>query len=624
MASTVAPVVRSTVQMGRTAPSGTPAAPSVLQRLVGDRPSAAKSCAKAMAAARASSSASGAAPGSPSASSVAAGPVAVAKSSIKRSYSALLQAFTGGKVGDRPAAITAPPAGEVSSKIHKALEKASAQSRTEPTAPETISSPCGKGVMLNDMASHMVRKLSAQGAQRFARNMDYMPEVSKLASACSGTESWYDAMSHPFEIIGNAYMKNFNFEVAFVCEKTPMKQNYLINLPHIASSNCCCFDNVMDLKHKKAYCVRHDDQCEVADENIFAFACGFSCCPYSTLNPKSKSSRGAVARADAGDPNASEGVDTALGNFEYISKARPLMSFMENVAEFDDEPMDDEAAILRMIESNMAFLRSKFEDDGFLLVSFLVNSLDYALPQNRKRVYLAAIPLDHELLVNVPTPMLGGEIELALRALVLPTRALSEFLLEDGDPCLVAELERLQECKANAKNKLDKDTKWQEEHQRVFKQHGHVWGRLKPIQGLEDCPWFQAAQPREKDILTLLPHIVPGIKRCDFSQGITRCRPSAHPYASACTPGMKIFDFERMRAWVGRECLKLQGIDWENIPNLDMFSENDLNDLGGNAFASTCIMAVILSTFSTLALGPPSATMTDGAAAAWAEDSQVD
>ena len=56
----------------------------------------------------------------------------------------------------------------------------------------------------------------------------------------------------------------------------------------------------------------------------------------------------------------------------------------------------------------------------------------------------------------------------------------------------------------------------------------------------------------------------------------------------------------RNRYDVGRESLKLQGIDWEDIPNLDAFAETDLADLGGNAFAGPCIMAAFLGTIATV------------------------
>ena len=61
---------------------------------------------------------------------------------------------------------------------------------------------------------------------------------------------------------------------------------------------------------------------------------------------------------------------------------------------------------------------------------------------------------------------------------------------------------------------------------------------------------------------------------------------------------MRAWDFERNRFYIGRESLKLQGIDWEDIPNIDGFNETDLADLGGNVFAATCIMAAFLGTIT--------------------------
>jgi hypothetical protein len=173
-------------------------------------------------------------------------------------------------------------------------------------------------------------------------------------------------------------------------------------------------------------------------------------------------------------------------------------------------------------------------------------------------------------------------------------------LLPDDDEAVVRELERFEMNKAKAKDKLEKDTKWQEEHQRVFKQHGCLWGQLQPLHDVAKSRWFAAVPPREKDILTLMPVVHKHITRCDTSQGIVRCRPSSSEFCFTCTPNMRAYDFLRDRYYVGRESLKLQGIDWEDIPNLDAFAETDLADLGGNAFAGPCIMAAFLGTIATV------------------------
>ena len=79
--------------------------------------------------------------------------------------------------------------------------------------------------------------------------------------------------------------------------------------------------------------------------------------------------------------------------------------------------------------------------------------------------------------------------------------------------------------KASEKDKVEKDTKWQDEHHSVFKQHGFVWGRLNPNPMIANSAWFLAAPPREKDIITMKPYIMPSVRRVDSSQTIGRCRP---------------------------------------------------------------------------------------------------
>ena len=79
-----------------------------------------------------------------------------------------------------------------------------------------------------------------------------------------------------------------------------------------------------------------DHECEVKKQGLTAYSCGFSCCPYSKLNSKAASNRTAIRSYPAGGCVESEGVDTAVGNVEFISQSRPCFSIMENVKELDD------------------------------------------------------------------------------------------------------------------------------------------------------------------------------------------------------------------------------------------------------------------------------------------------
>ena len=138
------------------------------------------------------------------------------------------------------------------------------------------------------------------------------------------------------------------------------------------------------------------------------------------------------------------------------------------------------------------------------------------------------------MIQDAPAAGVVDAVEQTVRTLTLGARALSEFLLDNDDPCVLRELQRMVDNKASAKDKLEKDTKWQDEHQRVFKQHGYAWGRLKPNPMIANSALFLAAPPREKDIIALMPYIMPSVKRVDSSQTIGRCRPSAQEHVGAC------------------------------------------------------------------------------------------
>ena len=404
----------------------------------------------------------------------------------------------------------------------------------------------GTAIMLSTFANDMVRKLSQQAMAGLAQHLGLFPTTLRLGSACSGTDIWLSAVQEVLSAFSEqmATPLNNNLEPAFVCEKNAMKQAWLLNLPHIARyPGCCCFKDVMDLKSENAACARHTekDTCCVP-QDIIGYACGFSCCPYSKLNAKANSNKGVLHRYDAKPEQASEGVDTAVGNIDYVMKARPSFSFMENVEDIDDD-VATEGSILQHVESNLKQLRTKFDEEGFLTAVVLMDATEYGLPQARRRIYIIAIPLDHPMLCSPPMAGLSSKIEKAILALKLPTHPLDRFLLPDDDEAVVRELERLEMNKAKAKDKLEKDTKWQEEHQRVFKQQGCLWGQLQPLHDVAKSRWFAAVPPREKDILTLMPVVHKHITRCDTSQGIMRRRPSSSEFCFTCAPGMRAYDF---------------------------------------------------------------------------------
>lgn len=203
------------------------------------------------------------------------------------------------------------------------------------------------------------------------------------------------------------------------------------------------------------------------------------------------------------------------------------------------------------------------------MTAVLVNAKDYSLPQHRRRLYLVAIALDHPMLVNPERPITTSSLCQVVEQLKLPMRLLSEFLLHDHDPAVQAELGHALTMKSQEKDKLDKNTKWQDEHAEFFRSHGYRWGAVDPSENLRDSGFFKSLGARKKDVLTILQKIYPLIKRADVSQSISRARPCMNDdFVHTVLPKQQVFDFTRGRWLLGRESLKLQGIDWENVPHV--------------------------------------------------------
>ena len=75
--------------------------------------------------------------------------------------------------------------------------------------------------------------------------------------------------------------------------------------------------------------------------------------------------------------------------------------------------------------------------------------------------------MDHYMLAPPVHPTLAAGIETMAKTLTIIARELRDFLLSNGGPRAIHELTRLQHVKRNAKDKLEKDTQWQAEHQRT-------------------------------------------------------------------------------------------------------------------------------------------------------------
>ena len=123
----------------------------------------------------------------PAAASSMAGEILAATEAGKRNHSAfLVAALKSGQESQGSTSQPGPPSRRAS--IQKALEKAMAPEGVED--PAVVSSPDGSS-MLNSFASAMVRKPSSVATSRAARNVEFLPNLVMVGSACSGTDVWH-------------------------------------------------------------------------------------------------------------------------------------------------------------------------------------------------------------------------------------------------------------------------------------------------------------------------------------------------------------------------------------------------------------------------------------------------
>ncbi len=79
----------------------------------------------------------------------------------------------------------------------------------------------------------------------------------------------------------------------------------------------------------------------------------------------------------------------------------------------------------------------------------------------------------------------------------------------------------------------------------------------------------------------------------DSSQSAGRARDSQKSITPTVLPGCHLWAYELERPLIGHDLMALQGIPAKVMRGVGGYSEQQLADLAGNAFASTCSMAVV-------------------------------
>ena len=141
---------------------------------------------------------------------------------------------------------------------------------------------------------------------------------------------------------------------------------------------------------------------------------------------------------------------------------------------------------------------------GYATFVIFLNSKDYGVPQERKRLYMGAIALElYKYNLQAAQPSASDMAKVVQSLAIQQPLAMSDVLLEDTSPFLAIELDHWLQLDQNDNDSLTKEASWQKKHQDEFEKHGLRWGHATVPPNIQLSPWFSCLSAREKDIFGL-------------------------------------------------------------------------------------------------------------------------
>ncbi|KAN0062000.1 hypothetical protein ACQY0O_005995 [Thecaphora frezii] len=423
---------------------------------------------------------------------------------------------------------------------------------------------------LTDIFMNMIER--APGVVELAKALQDRP--LRVATMCSGTESPLLALELMARAIKEQHGIRIKIEHVFSCEIEPFKQAYIER----NFSPPILFRDVTELGGEKAH-TAYGALVDVPG-NVDILVAGTSCVDYSHLNNKKK-----------GLNDGGESGRTFHGMLEWVKRHKPALVVLENVKN---------APWLGVAETIVA---QAGYDVSF---SNTFDTKNYYIPHTRQRGYLLAtrntkdcLPENWELLVNW---------------LVRPASSpLDAFLLPSDDPRIQKVRQQFAHGVGLARGRSTIDwSKCQSRHERARDEE--ELGKTRPMTAWEEggtCKmshdgwneWAVRQPERVTDLLDITTLRFAALdqdpiyksKIWELSQNVDRNVASSRPGIAPClTPSGIPFLPARGAPMIGLEALSLQGLPLDELL-LTRETDDQLQDLAGNAMSSTVVGACVLS-----------------------------
>ena len=440
-----------------------------------------------------------------------------------------------------------------------------------------------------------------------------------FASACSGSAQDLVVLNVVKQALKEAIGPGFTYEYVFACEVVPWKRRWIQMVmesmldedgaapaPGGPGGGPCCFGDILKLPDGNCSCFNHKSggqmkECPVRGMDVLIVST--SCKDFSCMN-NTKHTHTIL-----------DGPDTKGGSVQHVRALckllethRPDIIIYENVTELMDTKPDG---------SDLDIILQRWDRLGYETTVIKGQSTVYGLSAVRARLYLIAIQTRQPRVLSFqerkPQSVWDTFRKLLPQCHRKPECA-SKYVLEDNDPVVSRELEKINNSPAKQKE-TDKGFKF-EQCVAIATKAGVEWGSFPPPKLLADSPWYNHLSNLQKYSLAYSLKVDPAkVFFRDVRQNFGRTRlssrnESGEVIASTILPNQQLmifFDEESVpnrtpRLMTGHENLWMQGFPIDIIKSMSDsdFTSSNLTELAGNMVSVPVTLALVTSLFASV------------------------
>jgi site-specific DNA-cytosine methylase len=449
---------------------------------------------------------------------------------------------------------------------------------------------------------NLLKKLTPDLLQQLQANVTQLGAVS-LGSMCSGSNITSVLVANLLEVLKTGTP----LRDVFSCEVDAQKQEFLKYVAVWLGQSCShnIFSNINEMGEHGAHCSNHDNTICTIPPAPLIMTCGFSCKNFSKLYQNKKRTRILKNILEKGGGTTG---NTCQGMLAFIKAHAPPFLIWENVP----------AILEKGQERNHAYLLKAFHEAGYASATGSANSIEFHLPQIRRRAY--------GVIVHVGKSGLGLTEASKLAEKILKTKesmacvepvSIEKFLLEPGDDYLKKQLVILKAArpKTMRKEASGKKLLWRKALKAICKSRGILYKKLKLPTRIGSA-WLRALPLREQLGVALHVGSEKGLTAIETSQAIGRMSRSrdANQIKTITPKGRWVLlppMVKHSRVLTGYEKMRMQGFPDDFIRDylastavkkhghVDRF----LSELSGNAFSGPVIEAIVISVLAHLQPG---------------------